>query len=1031
MIKKNRIRWFLIIYVCLTGFTGIYANPAGQKSPGSGTKRYPVDEHNQLKVDDPSADIEKLNISLLSFISAGDTAGARKCLNSLLKNIRINSVDSLILSDSHYSIGIFYLSSGKYYEAIKWLKLSSLIRKNLDRYDEVYSKCIYNLGVAYNYLGDYNSMELYALKSLEIEKKIYGESSPYLLRSFSSLVAACLNLKEYEKAISFGNTALQLIKGQQEDFKSDIADLYTNIGVCHTRLSDYSKAALYLEKAESIYLKGSLIKDERYINIINGLAVTYRFLGLKDKSDEYYDMGIEMAESNNSVLSYNFINSFAIVLGNAGKAGKGEILLSNSLKKAKSLYGSESGDYIEVLKNYAEYLRTFKIDIKKSLFLYEQCIDYINRHKEDLSLKEPVLLGYALSLAENGDSRKALENVQKLLYPGITEKTDYPVTGNPEIGQIESDQWSLNVLKAKYRILWDIYKKAGDYNFLLAAANTSELIISILEKVRINISEEESRIVLGDRYRESYLFAIRDFDQCYKKTGNPVFLEKAFEYSEKSKVAGLLASTRELKATQFHIPPDIAELEKSLQGVISFYNARIELENNKISPDISLVSEWKGNLLSATQRRDSLVDLFEKQYPEYYLIKYNTKVVKPDDIPAIIGRNMNYLNYVVTDTVLYIFVTNRKQQQIITVPIDSNFYNNIRDFRILLSMPSPLNNARTEFMQYQKLGNYLYKILFEPARQFLISNRVLISPDNILSYIPFETILSMPGSGEEIQYKDLSYLMNDFRISYTYSVTFMAESLRKDYSLTNSVIAFAPVYIGAINIDSLLLSRQVKMFQVHDLPYARQEAEYVSDITGGKLYINNGAKESVFKAESGKYDIIHLAMHTILNDQYPMHSKMIFYLDKDTIEDGLLNTYEVYGLVLKAKMVVLSSCNTGMGLLNSGEGILSLARGFIYAGSQSAIMSMWEIEDRSGTEIIKSFYHFLKNGNTKSNSLRKARINYLKTADQLRSHPYFWSTLVVYGNNAPLYYSKQLFLIIGTIILLVSVFLIFFYHRLR
>jgi CHAT domain-containing protein len=162
-----------------------------------------------------------------------------------------------------------------------------------------------------------------------------------------------------------------------------------------------------------------------------------------------------------------------------------------------------------------------------------------------------------------------------------------------------------------------------------------------------------------------------------------------------------------------------------------------------------------------------------------------------------------------------------------------------------------------------------------------------------------------------------------------------------------------------------------------------------------------------------------------------MHSKMLFYQEKDSVEDGNLNTYEVYGVPLKAKMVILSSCNTGTGIQHSGEGILSLARGFVYAGSQSVIMSMWEIEDRSGTEIVKSFYRYLKRGATKSNALRKARIDYRKNADMLRSHPYFWSSLVIYGNNAPLYYSFKLALIIGLIFLLVCAELILNYLKSR
>jgi hypothetical protein len=92
---------------------------------------------------------------------------------------------------------------------------------------------------------------------------------------------------------------------------------------------------------------------------------------------------------------------------------------------------------------------------------------------------------------------------------------------------------------------------------------------------------------------------------------------------------------------------------------------------------------------------------------------------------------------------------------------------------------------------------------------------------------------------------------------------------------------------------------------------------------------------------------------------------------------------------------------------------------------------MWEIEDRSGADIVKSYYKYLKKGATKSNALRKARISYLKNADMLRSHPYFWSALVIYGNNDPLYYSTKLGLISGSIVLLIFVFLFIYYRKLR
>jgi CHAT domain-containing protein len=129
-------------------------------------------------------------------------------------------------------------------------------------------------------------------------------------------------------------------------------------------------------------------------------------------------------------------------------------------------------------------------------------------------------------------------------------------------------------------------------------------------------------------------------------------------------------------------------------------------------------------------------------------------------------------------------------------------------------------------------------------------------------------------------------------------------------------------------------------------------------------------------------------------------------------------------------MVVLSSCNTGVGNLRRGEGILSLARGFIYSGSKSVVMSLWEVDDKSGTDIVKSFYRYLKNGYSKGEALRNARIKYLKNAGTLRSFPYFWSTLVIYGDDSPVYYTPMTkFIVVFTTLILILGTLIYFRKR--
>ncbi len=171
-------------------------------------------------------------------------------------------------------------------------------------------------------------------------------------------------------------------------------------------------------------------------------------------------------------------------------------------------------------------------------------------------------------------------------------------------------------------------------------------------------------------------------------------------------------------------------------------------------------------------------------------------------------------------------------------------------------------------------------------------------------------------------------------------------------------------------------------------------------------------------------------MHTRLNDNEPMYSKMFFNMENDTLEDGMLNTYEVYNIPIKAKMVFLSSCNTGTGYLQAGEGVMSLARGFFYSGSPCVIMSLWEVDDRSGSDIVKDFYYNLKKGLTKSESLRKARMDYLEDADQMRSHPYFWSTLVIMGNDAPVYFPVKRYLLMAMLVVILF-FAGWYYYKSR
>ena len=182
---------------------------------------------------------------------------------------------------------------------------------------------------------------------------------------------------------------------------------------------------------------------------------------------------------------------------------------------------------------------------------------------------------------------------------------------------------------------------------------------------------------------------------------------------------------------------------------------------------------------------------------------------------------------------------------------------------------------------------------------------------------------------------------------------------------------------------------------------AAEEVKGISKIVDGEVFSGNNATLNNFKINSKKFDIIHLAMHTIIDDQNPLLSKFAFAPDQNN--NGLLSTYEIYNMKINARMTVLSACKTGFGKITKSEGMLCLSRGFLYAGCPSIVMTMWEINDKTGSELMKNFYKYIAEGKSKDEALRLSKIDYINSADNVNASPYYWAGYINYGNNSPLF----------------------------
>jgi hypothetical protein len=159
---------------------------------------------------------------------------------------------------------------------------------------------------------------------------------------------------------------------------------------------------------------------------------------------------------------------------------------------------------------------------------------------------------------------------------------------------------------------------------------------------------------------------------------------------------------------------------------------------------------------------------------------------------------------------------------------------------------------------------------------------------------------------------------------------------------------------------------------------------------------------------------------------------MMFDRVPDSINDGKLYNYEISISRIKSPMVVLSACNSGTGTLYHGEGLMSLARGFILAGASSVIKTSWEVNDEASAAIITRFYFHLSKGKPKDEAMRLAKLEYLKTSPPIYSNPYYWAAYEVMGDNSPIALNnKKMVLIITGLILILLVGILVIYSRRR
>lgn len=635
-----------------------------------------------------------------------------------------------------------------------------------------------------------------------------------------------------------------------------------------------------------------------------------------------------------------------------------------------------AGDYSEARGYYEKVLSTIDRDYKGK---HPQAAN-IRRFLGEICLAER-LYKQALSYIEQA------QNIHIGAAPLDAKLLD-------DIGKIPFPFELLNTILTKGSIYYQQQKNKPSEESLQKVLAHYVIATKLLHKIRNTHRNEGYNYRLSNITHEFSQHAVLVCHQLYTLTNKRTYLEQAFHYAELSKSAVLYETVHGLKYKKIAgIPQTDIVQENGLKIQISYLKSEIfyELQKGR-SRNKEKIEQLELLLAEANQKHQALLEQLEQQYPKYHALKYNYKVTSLKELQQTLAPNEAFLQYVLSDSFVYVLAICHDSIQSQLIATESSIAYDIKQLHKALKNNHP--------NLYQDQVRNLHPYIIGDLLPFLAGKKLIISPDAELHYIPFGTLpVQIPESqaskGEV--YKNMEYIIERHPICYNYSATLYLLNKNKPHNATSQKIGtWAPDFKG---MDSILKEKGI-FSSLGDLPGAQKEVNNISLLFETTPFLMTEATEHHFKNVADQYAVLHIATHGLLNDEAPLYSSLI--LNNEGEEDGILHTFELYNMNLNADLAVLSACNSGMGKLTKGAGVLSIARGFAYAGVPNIVMSNWPVSDLSTLELMKAFYRYLKQGLPKDEALQKAKIEYLKASKGSSVEaPFYWGGFVLLGDNAP------------------------------
>ena len=886
------------------------------------------------------------------YLYMGDLEQTLDYLNIVLEIHLANKKNTKKLADCYNNLGVLYIRKGDYHQALQYLFLAYKYHaKTLDKSNIHFALTYANIGFCYGMLGEIDLELSYQKKALQLRLKHWDENHYFIAQNYNN-IGYCYSKKGmYEEGTTYLNKALAVYKNIFGEEHSKIAIVYGNIAMNYKLAKQHDKAISYNEQAIRLYKKvnGHTV----YLaTLLNNLAVIYYEVGNMKIAQKYHkealDINLKLRGHYNTEVVYTYR------------------LLANTYEK--------QGKPIEALKHYQQSIyELMEGEWESNMVL--ALPTYPKNHPK-----------------------------AKLLLNSINEKANLlrSLFHNKQSTLFESKQ------------------------LLQAGRQHYQYAIQLTDKIKNDFKSDEAKLTFGVHTKSIYEGSIDLNAIYYKQAADAEQIEEAFstafQSSEKNKASLLLSALRESKAKiETAIPKKLLEQEEKLKVELNYLQKSIEKENLKTgdNKNQTLIDKWENQFFDYQENYFKLLKHFEKEYPDYHQLKYQTSVCSPKDIQAYLYEQKQndtaFIEYFIGEEQIYIFYVSVYRKKIISLPKPKNFHQLIQNFI------NSINHFKRK--TYCKTGFELYQLLIAPIQDFAQEDNVqhlLIIPEEELLYLPFEALLTEEESTSN-DYADLPYLLMHYDISYHYSATLFLQTMQKKHTATTSselnagFIGFAPVYGKPENkkssrnenrLENMILSnpvmRDVRIGEqsFKTLKFSETEVREIASLfekegmpAQQKLY--NAADKKSFTDESKNYKYVLIAAHNYFNNKTPELSGIIFSNTKKQKDEYILYISDTFHLQLNSELIVLSSCESGLGALQKGEGVMSMNRGLLYAGAKNIVFTLFKVYDQVSCELMQCLFAEILKRKSYRQALSDAKRQIIL---QKGSIPKYWAGYILLGN---------------------------------